>query len=106
MSETDRLSAQEFYDEHKELHSTQVSTFAIQKKQKVENTQASFAQTSAATSESNVVRVTNYGQQTHGVPPEPDKYSFKQKIRSMSASEIAQRCQDDPTFRKALDELK
>src|SRR5882762_8640985 len=40
MSETDRLSAQEFYDGHKELHPTQVSPFALQKKQKAENTQA------------------------------------------------------------------
>ncbi|SRR6266446_855946 len=106
MSETDRLSAQEFYDGHKELHPKQVSPFEMQKRQKAESTQAYFAQAASAQSKGNVVNLVDYGEQTRGVPPEPEKYSFKQKIRSMSASEIAQRCQDDPAFKKALDELK
>ena len=106
MSETDRLSAQEFYDGHKELHPKQVSPFEMQKRQKVESTQAYFAQAASARATGNVVNLVDYGEQTRGVPPEPEKYSFKQKIRSMSASEIAQRCQDDPAFKKALDELK
>jgi hypothetical protein len=29
------------------------------------------------------------GQQNHGVPPASEKYSFKQKIRSMSSTELA-----------------
>ena len=74
--------------------------------EKAKQTQAYFAQAANARATGNVVNLVDYGEQTRGVPPEPEKYSFKQKIRSMSASEIAQRCQDDPAFKKALDELK
>ena len=105
MSETDRLSAQEFYNAHKELHPKQISPFQMQRRQKAESTQAYFAQAASAETKGNVVNVVDYGERTHGAPPEPEKYSFKQKIRSMSASEIAERCAADPSFKKSLDSL-
>src|SRR5260370_3740356 len=46
MSETDRLSAQEFYNQHKELHPPQVSPFTLQKTHKRATPHAYFAQPS------------------------------------------------------------
>jgi hypothetical protein len=100
-------SADEYYEKHKDVLQDKRVPPIIEARQRQErNTDALTAATSAATARGTVVNVVDYGPQTHGVPPEPDKYSFKQKIRSMSASQIQQRCQDDPAFRKALDNLK
>jgi hypothetical protein len=98
-------SADEFLAAHPELHDTRTPPIIEARHQREQNTEALAAKSVAATSEGNVARLVDYGPRRHGVP-EPEKYSFKQKIRSMSASEIAQRCQDDLAFRKALDELK
>ncbi len=107
MSETDRLSADEFYEQNKEvLADRRVPPITQARNAKAERTKEYFAQSASAEARGNVVNVVDYGPQKHGVAPEPDRYSFKQKIRSMSASEIAQRCADDPAFRKSLDELK
>src|SRR6266478_7876471 len=107
MSETDRLSADEYFKQNKEtLADRRVPPITQARNAKDERTKEYFAQSASAEARGNVVNVVDYGPQKHGVAPEPDRYSFKQKIRSMSASEIAQRCADDPAFRKSLDELK
>ncbi len=99
-------SADEFLRTHPELLDRRTPSLIAARNAKAEQTQKYFAQAASAEAKGTVVNVVDYGEQRHGVPPEPDKYSFKQKIRSISASDLAQRCQDDPTFRKALDELK
>jgi hypothetical protein len=99
-------SADDFLRKHPELHERRTPPIIVARTAKAEATQEYFAQAASARATGNVVNVVDYGPQAHGVPPEPDKYSFKQKVRSMSASEIAQRCQDDPAFHKALDKLK
>jgi hypothetical protein len=50
-------------------------------------------------------RIVDLGGQPQGFPKESEKYSFKMKIRSMTANEIAQRCLDDPQFKSSLDNL-
>jgi hypothetical protein len=97
--------AQEFYDEHVELHDRRTPPLIAARHQREQNTAAHFAAASAATNESSVTRVVDFGPQKRGIPPESDKYSFKTKVRVMSADELAQRCADDPAFKAALDSL-
>ncbi len=76
------MSADQWLAGHDELKDKRESPFALKKKQKAESTQAYFAQAASVQAKGNVVNVVDYGPQTHGVPPEPEKYSFKQKIRA------------------------
>jgi hypothetical protein len=99
-------SADEYLAAHPELKDNRVPPLIDTRHQREQNTEAHFAKSAAATNESSVTRVVDYPHEQRGVPPQPDKLSFRMKVRSMSASEIAQRCADDPGFRKALDELK
>ena len=46
------------------------------------------------------------GKDYSGYPSESEKAWFKPKVRSMSATEFAERCQQDPAFKESLDELK
>ena len=60
---------------------------------------------SNASQRGEVLRYTDMGGRPQGFPKESEKYSFKIKIRSMTADQIAQRCLDDPAFKQALDNL-
>jgi len=97
-------SANEYLAQHPELHDNRVPPLIAARHQREQNTEAHFAKSASATNEGSVTRVTDYGQQKH-VPPESEKYSFKMKVRAMSADELAQRCADDPAFKAALDAL-
>ena len=98
-------SADAFYASHPELHPG--TPFLIrQREQQKEDTKKFFEQAANATARGSVVNVTDYPSAQNGVAPLPDKASFRIKVRSMSAAEILQRCNDDPAFKKALDELK
>ena len=48
----------------------------------------------------------DYGEQTRGWPKESSKFSFRDKIRSMSADEVLDRCNNDSSFKASLDALK
>jgi len=98
-------SADEFLRSHPELHDRRTSPLVATRHQRVQNTEAHFAQSAAATNKGSVTRMVDYPHEQRGVPPQPDKHSFRMKVRSMSASEIAQRCADDPAFKAALDAL-
>ena len=50
-------------------------------------------------------KLIDYGPQSHGVPPEPDKASFRKKVRGMTAQQLADECNIDPNFRAALNAL-
>jgi uncharacterized tellurite resistance protein B-like protein len=99
-------SASEFLHNHVELRDQRIPPLIAARNAKAEQTQKYFEQAASATNQGSVARVVDYPQEQRGVPPQPDKASFRMKVRSMSAAEIAQRCQDDLAFRKALDELK
>lgn len=100
------LSADEFLVEHAhELVDQRVPPLIQARHTKAENTQKFFEKAQAATAEGTTVRVLDYPHEQRGVPPQPEKHSFRMKVRSMSASEIAQRCADDPVFKAALDAL-
>ncbi len=98
-------SATEYLAQHPELHDNRVPPLIAARHQRQENTTTHVAAASAATSQGSVTRVVDYGAQKHGIPPESEKYSFKMKVRAMSANELAQRCADDPMFKAALDAL-
>lgn len=56
---------------------------------------------------SGATKLTDFGDTgPRGVPPQSSKYSFRKKIESMSASEYAERCANDPQFKEALDNLE
>ena len=98
-------SANEYLAEHPELHDDRIPPLIAARHRREQKTEAHFAKSASATNQSSVTRVVDYGHQKHGVPPESEKYSFKMKVRSMSADELAQRCADDPAFKAALDAL-
>jgi hypothetical protein len=60
---------------------------------------------SGAVAEYGASRIIDMGARPHGFPKESEKYSFKMKIRSMTADQIAERCANDPQFKSALDNL-
>jgi hypothetical protein len=105
VSETDRLSADEFRALHPELEDRRISPLLQRRQQQREATREHFEKADAATSESNATRVVDYGPQRNGVPPQPDKISFRKKIAAMTADEIRRECEIDPGFRAALDAL-
>jgi hypothetical protein len=104
-SRPDDVSADEFYRQHKELHSG--TPYLIrQREAQRQTTEKFFEQARAARAQAGSTSVTDYGERTQGVPPEPDRVSFRKKIASMSADQIRLECEIDPAFRKALDNLK
>jgi len=103
----DKLSADEWFAQHPELHETRTPPIILQKQQVATATAKHFEQAKSGTAEGQAVRFTDMGGKDYsGYPTESEKFSFKAKVRSMSATELAQRCADDPVFKKALDELK
>lgn len=99
-------SADEYLAAHPELHdNSRIPPLIAARHQREQGTEAHFAKSASATNQGSVTRVVDYGRQKHGVPAESEKYSFKMKVRSMSADELAQRCVDDPAFKAALDAL-
>jgi hypothetical protein len=100
------MSADEWKAAHPELADRRVPPLIARRQQVAEKTAEHFQRSASAEVKASVVRVVDYGEQRPGVPPEADKYSLKQKIRSMSAAELAQRCADDSAFKKAMDEPK
>src|SRR5260370_539433 len=98
-------SADEFVEAHPELKDNRVPPLVASRHRREQNTTAQFAASTAATNEGSVTRMVDYPHQLRGVPPQSDKHSFRMKVRSLSASEIAQRCADDPAFKAALDAL-
>jgi hypothetical protein len=99
------MSSKEFYEQHQELHPGAPYLIRV-RDQQLADTQKAKKLAEQATVRAGSTSITDYGQKQHGVPPQPDKTSFRIKLRSMSAAEILQRCNDDPAFKKALDELK
>lgn len=102
----DKLSADDWFAQHPELHDTRTPPLMQKQLIKDANTAAFQKQTDDATASTRggKTNVVDYGPQQR-VPAEPERHSFKQKIRSMSATELAERCQLDPAFKKALDEM-
>jgi len=100
----DTQSADEFKASHPELADRRTPPLIQARQQRDANTVAFFKETEAATASTRdgSANVVDYGAQQR-VPVEPEKYSLKQKIRSMSAEEFAQRVKDDPTFAAAID---
>lgn len=76
------------------------------RRQREQNTAAHFAKSAAATSEGGVTRVVDFPHEPHGVPPQPDKVSFRKRVQAMSADDIRRECEINPAFREALDSLK
>jgi hypothetical protein len=104
-SRPDDVSADDFYRQHKELHPG--TPFLIrQREAQKQVTEQFFEQARAARAQAGSTSLTDYGERTQGVPPEPDRVSFRKKIASMSADAIRLECEMDPAFRKALDNLK
>jgi hypothetical protein len=59
---------------------------------------------STAVTQSGSTRFVDYGDiGPHGLPPRPDKASFRKKIEGMTSTEIAEACRLDPAFERAFE---
>ena len=106
MSETDRLSANEFYEQNKEILADRRTPPIIQARNaKAASTAAHFQQADRGTAKSGSTSVTEYSQEQHGVPPSSEKYSFQRLINSLSAEDFARRVKEDAQFAAAIDKL-
>jgi hypothetical protein len=103
----DGLSADDFLQAHKDvLADKRVPPLIAAREAKANATASYFYQTGTVTASSGSTKVLDYPQLQYGVPPQSEKYSFRKLVDSMSSTELAQRCQRDPAFKKALDETK
>jgi len=103
----DKLSADDWFAQHPELHETRMPFVVAVRQERAANTAAHEKNTEAATvsTRNGKTRVVDYGPQGHGVP-QSKKYRFRKLVDSMSSTELAERCQQDPAFKKALDEME
>jgi hypothetical protein len=102
----DKLSADEWFSAHPELHDTRTPPLIQKRVAQNANTAEYWKQTEASTAKSGSTSVTDYPRDRHGASSPSEKYSFRKLVGSLSSTEIAQRCQQDPAFKKALDEQK
>jgi hypothetical protein len=103
----DGLSADDFLQAHKDvLADKRVPPLVLAREAKANATASYFHQTETVTASSGSTKVLDYPQLQHGVPPQSEKYSFRKLVDSMSSTQLAQRCQQDPAFKKALDEME
>lgn len=105
-SDVDKLSADQFKAAHPELHDTRMPFIVSVRKEREANTTAHKTVTQEVTSSSGSTKVVDYPQEQHGVPPQPEKVSFRKKVNSMTADQIQQECAINPAFRKSLDEME
>jgi hypothetical protein len=103
----ERLSADEYFEQHKGvLADKRTPPLIIARQERAAATAAHFVQAEAKAANSGSMTVTDYGGQSRGGPPQPEKISFRKKIQNMTADEIRRECEIDPNFRAALDALK
>jgi len=104
----DKLSADEWFEQHKDvLADKRVPPIILQKQQVAAATAKHFEQVKSGTAEGQAVRFTDQGGKDYsGFPAAPTKYSFRKLVDSLSSTELAQRCQQDPAFKKSLDEME
>ena len=100
-------SADEYLQKHPELLPKAVPPLIASQQAKVKATEEHFAKTQAASAQAGSTTVTDYPREQQGVPPlnEIEKASLRALVRNMSASELMQKCSDDPSFKKKLDSL-
>jgi hypothetical protein len=98
--------ADEFYEAHKELHSTQVPPLIQARAAKTDATTKHFHAAANSTSESGFTRVVDYPQESRGPAySEVEKASFRNLLKHLSADEFQTRLNEDPTFRASVDRL-
>ena len=66
------------------------------------------AKEATATAGWGATSVTDYGQEPRGLAPysEISKASLRSLVRNMSSAALEEKCQTDPSFKKALDSLE
>jgi hypothetical protein len=102
----DKLSADQFFAAHPELHESRTPPIIIQKQQVAAATAKHFEQAKSGTAEGRAVRFTDMGGKDHsGYPSHPTKYSFRRLLDSLDSVEYQRRLTQDPTFAKAVDSL-
>ncbi len=107
VSAEDRLSAKEYFELYKDtLADKRTPPLIVARQARADATAAHFAQTESTTARSGSTNVIDYPSQPHGVPPQPDKISFRKKVQSMTADEVRRECEINPGFKQSLDDLK
>jgi hypothetical protein len=102
----DKLSADEWFREHPELHETRTPPIIVQKQQVAAATAKHFEQAKSGTAEGQAVRFTDMGGKDYsGYPSAPTKYSFRRLLDSLSADEFTKRLNQDAAFAAAVDRV-
>jgi len=102
----DKLSADQFFAAHPELHESRTPPIIIQKQQVAAATAKHFEQAKSGTAEGQAGRFTDMGGKDYsGYPSHPTKYSFRRLLDSLDSVEYQRRLTQDPTFAKAVDSL-
>ncbi len=102
-------SADDFYKAHPELHDRRTPQVIAARAARTEQTAKHFEAAASAAVKGNVVNVVDYEHEPgRGVPPysEIDKASLRSLVQKMSSAELAEKCQNDSSFKKALDSLE
>jgi hypothetical protein len=100
-------SADEFLRSHVELHEKRTPPLIAARNAKAQQTKKYFEAAANVTAKGTITRLTDYPDEHQGIPPysEIEKASLRAKVKNMSSSELADKCQNDPSFKKALDSL-
>ena len=110
ISDVDRLSADEFFQQNKEVLADRRTPPIIQARNaKAASTAALLQQTETSTAKSGSTSVTDYEREPRGgsgtrAITEIEKASFRNLLRDLSSQEFAERC-TDPQFKAAVDRL-
>ncbi len=103
----DGLSADEYFEKNKNvLADKRTPPLVVARQERAAATAAHFANAETNTAKSGSTNVIDFPQVQRGVPPQPDKVSFRRKIQNMTSEEIRRECEIDPSFKDALDQLQ
>jgi len=103
----DGLSADEYFEKNKNvLADKRTPPLVVARQERAAATAAHFANAETNTAKSGSTNVIDFPQVQGGVPPQPDKVSFRKKIQNMTSEEIRRECEIDPSFKGALDQLQ
>jgi hypothetical protein len=98
-------SADDFLQNHPELHDRRTPPTITARNAKAHATADHFQKAREATAHAGTTSVTDYASDETGYPNYPSKYSFRRLVESLDAESYARRLKDDPQFAAAIDKL-
>jgi len=107
ISDVDRLSADEFFEQNKDILGDKRTPPLIQARQgRTQATTEHFQKAREATAHAGSTSVTDYPADETGYPNYPSKYSLRRLLESLSAEDYQKRLNEDRQFAAAIDKLQ